>query len=159
MPIKQFNKLLNKVQFLHVATVNPDNTPNTAPKLILKVDEKHIYLVDCAIGKTFENLKKDQRVSLSFVDEESLKGYQINGLAEVLEANAITKALHKQLQEKEIALTVRRVVKGIHESKRHDDFEVGMSDRFTIFKISLLEVVEIGYKGKLTRKRFEDLEF
>jgi len=156
MPDREFNRLLGKVQFLHVATVNPNGTPNAAPKLVLKVDDRYIYLVDCAIGKTFENLKKNQQVSLSFVDEESLKGYQINGVASVLEADAIGQELHRELQEKEIALTVKRVVQGIHEKKHHDDFEVGMSDRFTIFKISLLEVVEIGYKGKLTRKRFKD---
>jgi predicted pyridoxine 5'-phosphate oxidase superfamily flavin-nucleotide-binding protein len=151
MPVKTFHKLLNKVKFLHVATVSADGRPSAAPKLVLKVDGQHIYLVDCTIGWTWRNLKNDPRVSLSFVDDETLRGYQMNGLAEVLEGAAISDDLRKTLEDEEIALTVKRVMKGVQENKRHEDFEIGMSDKFTIFKITLLEIVEIGYKGTLTR--------
>jgi predicted pyridoxine 5'-phosphate oxidase superfamily flavin-nucleotide-binding protein len=154
--VQEFRKLLSKIQFLHVATLSKDGQPNAAPKLILKVDDKAIYLVDCTIGKTWENLKKNSKVSLSFVDEESLKGYQINGEAVVLEGKSIGMELRKILEEKEVALTVKRIVSGIHEHKKHEDFEMGMSDKFVIFKINLNEVVEIGYKGNLTRQKLKE---
>jgi len=154
--VQEFRKLLSKIQFLHVATLSKDGQPNAAPKLILKVDDKAIYLVDCTIGKTWENLKKNSKVSLSFVDEESLKGYQINGEAVVLEGKSIGVELRKILEEKEVALTVKRIVSGIHEHKKHEDFEMGMSDKFVIFKINLNEVVEIGYKGNLTRQKLKE---
>lgn len=154
--VQEFRKLLSKIQFLHVATLSKDGQPNAAPKLILKVDDKAIYLVDCTIGKTWENLKKNSQVSLSFVDEESLKGYQINGEAVVLEGKSIGVELRKILEEKEVALTVKRIVSGIHEHKKHEDFEMGMSDKFVIFKINLNEVVEIGYKGNLTRQKLKE---
>ena len=151
--VQEFKKLLSRLQFLHVATSSKEGQPNAAPKLILKIDDETIYLVDCTIGKTWENLKKNPKVSLSFVDEESLKGYQINGEATVLEGREITSELRAILEEKEVALTVKRIVSGIHERKKHEDFEMGMSDKFVIFKINLVEVVEIGYKGNLTRQK------
>lgn len=150
--VQEFRKLLHKVQFLHVATVSRDGQPNAVPKLILTVDDDAVYLVDCTIGKTWENLRRDPKVSLSFVDEESLKGYQINGNAVVLESEKITPELRKLLEEKEVALTVKRILSGIHTKKKHEDFEMGMSDKFVVFKIDLLEVVEVGYKGNLQRQ-------
>jgi len=154
---KDFKKLLNKIQFIDVATANADGHPNAAPKLILKTPDEFIYLVDCTIGKTWENLKRDPRVSLSFVDQESLKGYQIRGIAKIIEGEGVCQQLVDDLQEKEMALTVTRLISGIRGKKRHEDFEIGMSDKFVIFKITILEVVEIGYKGNLTRSAFKEL--
>ncbi|MDP8266118.1 MAG: pyridoxamine 5'-phosphate oxidase family protein [Candidatus Aceula meridiana] len=157
MNTNNFKKLLNKIQFIDVATANSDGYPNSAPKLILKIPDEFIYLVDCTIGKTWENLKRDSRVSLSFVDQESLKGYQVKGVAKIIEGDGICQQLVDDLQEKEMALTVTRLISGIRDKKRHEDFEIGMSNKFVIFKVTILEVVEIGYKGNLTRNDFKEL--
>lgn len=140
-----------------MATVNADGHPNAAPKLILKTLDEFIYLVDCTIGKTWENLRRDARVCLSFADHELLKGYQVKGIAKIIEGEHICQQLIDDLETKEIALTVTRLIDGIHGGKKHHDFEIGMSNKFVVFKIQILEVVEIGYKGNLTRKAFREL--
>lgn len=154
---QEFKKLLNKNHLVNVATVNADGHPNAAPKLILKTFDEFIYLVDCTVGKTWENLKRDARVSLSFADHELLKGYQIKGFAKIIEGAHICQQLIDDLEEKEIALTVTRLIDGVHDGKKHHDFEIGMSNKFVVFKIKILEVIEIGYKGNITRQAFRDL--
>ena len=145
-------ELLTKKQFVSVATCDLKGQPNAAPKMIFAVEEEFIYLVDYSDGKTLENLKVNPKVSLSLSDPEELKGFKINGTVEILKNTLIPADIMEKLEEKKVALSVDRIIRGIHEQKKHADHEVGVPDRCNVYKITMEEITEISPKGDLQRK-------
>ena len=145
-------KLLKKREFVELATADKDGKPNSAPKLLLKTDGKIIYLIDYSMGKTFEDLKVNPRVSLSFIDSNSLFGYKLNGKVEIIVKGAVYDECLKELQEKEIKLTVERVVKGVHTENDYKDFELGMAEHFLVYKVKIEEGSEISPRGQIKRE-------
>lgn len=144
--------LLNKREFVGVATSDMSGQPNAAPKMVLDVDKEFIYLVDYTIGKTWENLKANPRISLSFSDRDELKGYQINGRVHILENGDIPDAMIKKLDERKMNLSVERVISGVRQEKRHKFFEIEIDKRFVIYKVKVDTIIEIERQGELKRK-------
>lgn len=153
--LKKIHQLLQNKEFISVATCDLSGNPNAAPKFILKLDGHRIYLVDYTIGKTYGNLKVNPRISLSFMDTESLSGYQINGLAETVEAGAEYERVCKELLAKEVDLSARRIIEGVTTEKKHQSFEVAIRDKFVILKVMIKEIIEIGPSGQKKREAVE----
>ena len=152
---KALSKLLTKRIFISVASCDLNGQPNAAPKFLLKADQDFIYLIDYTIGRTWENVKVNPRLSLSLSDADSLKGYKINGRAEIITEGPAHAQLFDELKEKTIALSVDRVIEGIRLKKKHTDFELGIPDKFIIFKVRIEEFTEIGPQGQLRKEAFE----
>ena len=55
-------KLLEKHEFISVATCDFKGRPNAVPKFLLKVEGDFIYLVDYTIGTTWKNLKEKHTI-------------------------------------------------------------------------------------------------
>jgi nitroimidazol reductase NimA-like FMN-containing flavoprotein (pyridoxamine 5'-phosphate oxidase superfamily) len=139
-------------EFVAVATAGKGGKPNSAPKLLLKTDGKMVYFIDYSIGKTAENLKANPEVSLSFIDINSLVGYRLNGKVEIIEKGKIYDGCLNELREKEIELSVERIVKGVHESKSHKEFELDIPERFLVYKVKIEEGCEISPHGEIKRE-------
>ena len=139
-------------EFVAVATADKRGKPNSAPKLLLKIDERIVYFIDYSIGKTVENLRVNPEASLSFIDAKSLFGYRLNGKVEIIEKGKMYDKCLKELREKEIELSVERVIQGVHGGKSHKDFESEMSERFLIYKIKIEEGCEITPRGVIKRE-------
>ncbi len=77
-------EFLKTREFVSVATADFEGNPNAAPKFLLKVEGDFIYLIDYIIGRTWENISINPKVSLSFMDPETLFGYQINGTVDII---------------------------------------------------------------------------
>ena len=88
-------------EFVAVATADKVGKPNSAPKLLLKIDGGIVYFIDYSMGKTAENLRVNPRVSLSLIDFHSLFGYVLNGRVEIIENGKIYDECLKELREKE----------------------------------------------------------
>lgn len=144
--------VLKAREFVAVATADKEGKPNSSPKLLLKIDERIVYFIDYSIGKTFENLKVNPEVSLSFIDIDSLFGYKLNGKAEIIEKGRIYDECLKELREKEIKLSAERVIKGVRGSKLHKDFELEIPERFLVYKIKIEEGCEITPIGAIKRE-------
>jgi predicted pyridoxine 5'-phosphate oxidase superfamily flavin-nucleotide-binding protein len=153
MLIKRLNDFLKKRTFLNVATASLDGKPNNVSKLILKVEENHIYLVDYSIGRTYSNVKVNPRVSLSFFDLDKLVGYQINGPVEMIEKGHVYDSIKAELTEKEISLATERIIKGVSTGKGHENFEFAPPRHFVIFKVKMEEIAEVSYSGEIKRER------
>ncbi len=145
--------LLEKREFISVATCDFKGRPNAAPKFILKVSREHIYLVDYIIGTTYRNLKINHRISLSFVDQRTLQGYQLNGSVQILEKGRLFNKLRKEMDAREIRLTTKHIIEDVRGEAKHDTYEVGISDQYVVFVVAVDEIVEIGSKGDLKRSR------
>ncbi len=150
---KIVNEFLKRRAFINVATSSPDAKPNTVSKLILKVENNHIYLVDYTFGRTYSNVKDNPRMSLSFFDPERLVGYQINGPVEIVEKGHEYDGISSELVHKEISLATERIIKGVSTGQRHDSYEITQSRKFVIFKVKMEEITEISYSGDIKRER------
>ncbi|MFA5090690.1 MAG: pyridoxamine 5'-phosphate oxidase family protein [Candidatus Omnitrophota bacterium] len=149
---RDLNRLLKNREFISVATCDLEGRPNAVPKFLLKIEGKSIYLVDYTRGRTWDNLKINPRVSLSFMDTDSLMGYQVNGAAEVISAGALYNKIQREILNKQIDLSAKRVIEGVTREKRHQNFEVAITDKIVILKININEVVEIGPCGEIRRE-------
>jgi len=146
-------KLLENREFVDVATCDFSGRPNAAPKFILKFENNFIYLVDYTIGTTWENLKINPRVSLSFMEPDTLVGYQINGSVEIIDKGPEYNSLLSEFKRKEIDLSIKRVIEGVYRGKGHKTFEVSLPERFVVFKVKLEDIAEIGPRGELKREK------
>jgi len=153
------NESLKNREFITVATCDLDGRPNSVPKLLLKIEGDFIYLVDYTIGRTYENLKANPRACLSFVNTDTLKGYQINGKVEIISQGKQYEEISSQVSQKQINLSIERVLKGVSTGKSHENFELLVaSKKFVVFKIKMEEVVQIDYSGKVTRETNETVK-
>lgn len=153
MIIKKIKEFLKDREFVSVATCDLSGRPNAAPKFLLKIDGDYIYFIDYAMGRTWENLKINPRVSLSFIDTETLIAYQVNGRAELIAKGPLHEKLLSELLEKEVNLTSKRIINGLYSGKKHEGFELAISENFVIFKVKIDEVVEINPSGNLNREK------
>jgi general stress protein 26 len=156
------NSMLNKLrqvlenrEFISVATISPSGRPNAAPKFFLKIESKHIYLIDYTMGRTWENLKTNHHISLSVMDTGSLVGYQINGIASIIESGHEYEQIFKEVTLKEIDLSAKRIIEGVVKGQKHKNFELGIRDKFAILKVSIHEIIAIGTSGEIKREELE----
>jgi uncharacterized pyridoxamine 5'-phosphate oxidase family protein len=150
---KTVSDFLRHREFVSIATCNLEGRPNAAPKFILKIEGNFIYLVDYAFGKSFENLKINPRVSLSFTDTDNLKSYQVNGSVELIEKGPVYEKIAIELAQKEISLSTDRIIKALNTGKRHENFEVAIPEKFVIFKVKIEETAELLYRGGVKREK------
>lgn len=150
---KKIIELLNLREFISVATADKQGKPNAAPKFLLKTEGNFLYLVDYTLGRTWENLKVNPRLSLSFMDTDTLVGYQINGAAEIIDKGREYDSISKELEIREIDLSARRIIEGVVKEKKHQGFELAIRSKFVILKVKIEEMVEIGPCGQLKREK------
>jgi uncharacterized pyridoxamine 5'-phosphate oxidase family protein len=150
---KKIIELLKQREFISVATSDFKGRPNVAPKFILKFEDKYLYLVDYVRGTTYDNLKANPRVSISIMDVDSLIGYQINGAVEVMDKGKDFEKALEEFKQREIDLSVKRIIEGIDRGKSHGSFELSLPESAVIFKVKIEEVVEIGSKGELRKEK------
>ena len=150
---KNIKALIESRVFISVASCDLEARPNAAPKFLLKVESAYIYLVDYIIGKTFRNLQVNPRVSLSFFDNDTLVGYQINGNVQIIDSGPEYSAALGDLQRKEIDLSTTRIIDGVIKGEVHKAYEVAASKQFVILKVKVEEIVQIRSSGTLQREK------
>ena len=153
MLLKKAVDFLRKREFISVGTCDFEGNPNVAPKLLLKIEDSSIYLIDYIVGRTFANLKANPKVSLSFFDIDTLTGYQINGPVEIMEKGPLHDKLLRELSAKKVELSVKRIIEGVNKEKGHGAFEMFLPEKVVMFKIQIKEIVEISSSGKLEREK------
>ena len=150
---KNIKALIESREFISVATSDLEARPNAAPKFLLKVEDDHIYLVDYFIGRTFRNLQANPRISLSFLDSATLMGYQINGKVEIIDSGKEYATVLKELQDKQIDLSIKRVIEGVTKGKAHKAYEVSIPEQFVILKVKAEEIVQMQPSGTSKTER------
>ncbi|MDD5115897.1 MAG: pyridoxamine 5'-phosphate oxidase family protein [Candidatus Omnitrophica bacterium] len=150
---KNVKELIETKEFISMASCSLSGRPNAAPKFLLKVDKESLYLVDYIIGRTFSNIRENPRASLSFVDNNTLIGYQLNGGVEIIDSGPEYKNIMRELHDKQMDLSITRVIEGVTKGKAHKSYEVAIPEQFVIFKVRVEEVVEIRPSGTLKRER------
>jgi len=150
---KNIKALLEAKEFVSVASCDLEGRPNAASKFLLRVEAKHIYLVDYIIGRTFRNVTVNPRVSISFFDTNTLMGYQINGRVQIIESGPEYQLALDELQRKEVDLSTTRIIDGVIKGQAHKAYEVGVSKQFVVLKVEVEETVQMHPSGTLRREQ------
>ena len=152
---KELIGLMEKKEFVSVATCDFKGRPNAAPKFVLKVESDRAYLVDYTIGTSWQNLKINPRISMSLIDARTLKGYQINGSVRIIKRGKLYDKMRDEMTDKEVRLTTQRIIDEVRGHPTHETFEVLISEKFVIFEVKIDEVVEMDIHGGLKRSKKE----
>ena len=150
---EQVSKLLKSKEFVYLATSDLAAQPTVAPKFLVKVEGNLIYLIDYVAGRTWENIKVNPKVAVSFMNNDNLTGYLLRGSTAFVTSGPEFDQIVATLQEKQFEFTVERVVKGVQRGKKHTDFEFAFPENGVIFKIKVEEVIEILHSGKVQRNK------
>jgi len=150
--LKKIHALLKDREFISVASCDLRARPNAAPKFLLKIEDRYMYLVDYSIGRTWENLKANPRLSLSFADVDTLYCYQINGSVEIIDSGPEYELIAQELLKKQVDLSIRRIMEGLTTQRTHRSFEAGIANRFVIFKVKIREIAETAPTGTVKRE-------
>ncbi len=150
--LSHLGHFLSRGKFVNVATCSLERMPNVATKLVVKTAANILYLIDYVIGKTYHNLKENPRVSVSFIDDKSLTGFQLNGTATLLEHGEEFDKLSEDFQQIKTNFTVERILLNIRTGEKASPLEFSLPEKFAILKISVIEIVEISSSGVLRSK-------
>lgn len=150
--LSDFFNFLSSGSFINLATCSMQRMPNVAPKLVAKVEKNVIYLIDYVMGRSYSNLKENPRVSISFVDTKSFTGYQLNGVADIIEEGPEFLSLSEEFQKIKTNLTVERILLNIRTGEKGSALEFSLPEQFVILKIKIIEIVEIASSGGIKSK-------
>lgn len=145
-------ELMEKREFVSVATATRDGIPNTAPKFFFRAKGDFIYLIDYVFGKTIANLKENPRISVSFMNLENLEAYQVNGTAQMIERGRVFDTILTQWDKKLLRFSSNRVIEAVRTGKKSHHFEIEMTEKFLALKIKVASVVKIGRRGDIWKE-------
>ena len=151
--LEKVAKLLEKKEFVYIATCSQDCEPYATPKFLVRVENNCIYLADFAISQAYENLKVNPKMSIAAMDHDTLHGYRINGDVAILEEGPEFDKILKELRKKEMNLTIERVVRAVQTGVTHENFELEFPKRLAIFKMHVDLVMQVGPRGQLHKEK------
>ena len=144
---EKLEAILEKREFVSIATVDGGGQPNSVPKFLYRGKGNFLYLLDYVIGKTIANLRESSKVSVSFMDLDTLEAYRMNGTAQVIESGHVFDAVLKGWNEKLIQLSTDRVIEAVRTGKKRGHYEMEMNDHLAVIKVHVENVVKIGRRG------------
>jgi uncharacterized pyridoxamine 5'-phosphate oxidase family protein len=153
MSWEMIKKTLEKRAFVFFATADLIGQPNVAPKFLVRVGQKDLYLVDYVFGKTWENIQVNPKAAISFMEQDTLHGYLLRGTTEWINAGERFDSIIEEFQDKQLSMIVARVAEGVSRSKKHEDSDFAMPEKGGVIKFHVEELVEIGASGKLKQER------
>ena len=106
--------------FVIVSTLDKDGFVHNSCKGIVQIiPNGKLYLLDLYQGRTYENLKRNPRISITAVDEHKFKGYSIKGKAKIIAQEKLTPGMIKAWEDKITSRLTTRLLKNIREEKGH----------------------------------------
>ena len=110
---------LRKQKIAVISTFNGEGKIHCSVKGILGVDEKgKMCLIDLYYNKTYENLKKNPKSSITVVDEEKFIGYTLQGQAHIVPKDSIEPRLLDHWEERMLERISKRVIDGVQSGKK-----------------------------------------
>jgi len=131
--------------FAIVSTLDKNGVPHSSCKGVVRVGEQGIvYLMDVYQKDTFNNLKRDPRISITAIDEHKFKGYCLKGKAKVLMGKKITPLIQKAWDDKLTSRITRRLLRNIHDDKGHPRHpEIQLPRPEYLIAVGINEIVDL----------------
>jgi len=113
-------RFFNSQRFSIVSTIDKDGSPHNACKGIVDINKNgKVYLLDLYMAGTYENLKRNSRISITAVDEHKFKGYCLKGRAKIIAKDKVAKRILKLWENKITSRISHRLLKNIQGEKGH----------------------------------------
>ena len=135
----------DKYIFISVSTSDSQGNPNSACKLLVKIESDYLYLFDYPAWRTWQNLKQNPKVSMSLLDERQLKCYKINGTVEIIEEGAIHDSMREDIEQKNTDITTKHIIEAVRGDKEQKLFEDQTSEKFILYKIKVEKLDEMSF--------------
>ncbi len=111
---------LRAQSYVVVSSVGEDGAIHNACKGILRVDPPgRLFLLDVFVGRTFANLRRDPRISITAVDEHHFRGYSLSGTARLLSGEDLTPELLRVWEDALTERLTKRVLKNLSGTRGH----------------------------------------
>ena len=114
------------VEFFHnqrftiISSIDKEGYPHNACKGIVEIDKDgKVYLLDLYLAKTYENLKNNNRVSITAVDEHKFIGYCLKGKAKIIPRDKVDERVLKLWENKINSRISHRLLKNLQGEKGH----------------------------------------
>ncbi len=113
-------RFFRRQSFTVVVTVDQNGYPHTSCKGIVKINRSgKIYLLDLYTGNTFENLKRNPRISVTAAEEHRFKGYCLKGRAKIVERDKLTPTILRAWRDRIAGRITSRLIKNVQGGSRH----------------------------------------
>ena len=131
--------------FVVVSTLDKDGSIHNACKGIVEIDKSgKIYLLDLYQQRTLQNLKNNQQISITAVDEHSFSGYCLKGKGRVVGINQITPQINLAWEEKISSRISQRIIKNIRGEPGHPRHpEANLPKPVYMILIEVKEIVDL----------------
>lgn len=146
---KKLKTMLEKADWICLATRNQSGDPNAANKFLLACENDYVLIVDFVKGSTLDNIRHYPMASFPIIDLNNLIDYQFFGKVEIIEEGPLHEKLIKALEEKHTRFSTNRIIEGIRRSKKFNNNVLPDATKAVIFKIAILDIVVRGPRVEL----------
>jgi len=106
--------------YVIVSTLDRNGIPHNSCKGIVEIKQDgRVYLLDLYKSATFNNLKRNPRISITAVDEHKFRGYCLKGRAKIIPVEKLKPEILRSWEDKISSRITRRLLKNIREEKGH----------------------------------------
>ncbi len=124
-----------QLKIIQVASCDLQKKPNSAAKMLVSVEEPNqVYFLDFPHNQTYENIKVNPQLSISFMDDAAFTGYRLTGTAEILEKGSEFEVAKRRWSKRLIAYEADRIVKRITGQYSTTESESKLPEDFIIVK-------------------------
>jgi hypothetical protein len=135
--------------YVIVSTLDEDGTPHNSCKGIIDIKpDGEVLLLDLYRGRTYDNIKRHPKLSLTVVDEHTFRGYCLKGEARLIKESDIHDAHLKAWEEKITARISQRMLKNLKGQKGHKKHvEVMLPKPEYLIEIEVKRIVDLTPKN------------
>ncbi|MBU1871240.1 MAG: pyridoxamine 5'-phosphate oxidase family protein [Candidatus Omnitrophica bacterium] len=106
--------------FTIVSSLDKRGIPHNSCKGVVKINRNGaIYLLDLYKARTFENLKRNPRISITAVNEHSFEGYCLKGKAKIITGKGIKMPVLRDWEARITNRITQRIIKNLQGEKGH----------------------------------------
>ncbi|MBU4334776.1 MAG: pyridoxamine 5'-phosphate oxidase family protein [Candidatus Omnitrophica bacterium] len=139
-------KFLDEQNIVIVSTFDENENIHCSVKGIIGSEEtEKIFIIDVYKKRTYKNLKRNPKVSITAVDEQKFKGYTLQGKAKLIIQQKISKNVLERYEERITRRISNRVIKGVQKctkSSKHHEGELPILPKYLI-EIAVEKIIDL----------------
>lgn len=110
----------NKQPYTIVTTIDKNGCLHNSCKGIVDIDaDGRVYLLDLYKERTYQNLSKNQCISITAVDEHKFMGYSLKGTARIVKREDVKSHIMEKWEDRIKKRIAQRLIKNIKGEKGH----------------------------------------